>query len=57
MVVREQRGKSAMGRGEIKDLKTRMGWECCISKEGTIYSSGDIPARGVQGGSYSVTMR
>ena len=43
-----------MGGRRIKDLKARMGSECCISKWGARLNSGDIQARG---GSHSVISR
>ena len=42
-----------MGGRKIKDLKARMGWECCISR-GVRLNSGCIQARGVRGESRSV---
>ena len=44
-----------MGRRGIKDLKTRVEWECSISRKGArLYGEG-IHIGGVQGGSHSVT--
>ena len=45
-----------MGKRGIRGLKTRVGWECCISREARL-NSGGIHARGVRGGSHSATVR
>ena len=46
-----------MGEKRIRGLKARVGWECCISREGarkTGLSSGGIPAGGVRGERHDV---
>ena len=43
-----------MGRQVIRGLKTRVEWECSISRGGARLYSGGIHARGVRGGSHSV---
>ena len=44
-----------MGRRGIRGLKTRVGQECSISREGVRLYSGGIHVGGVRGGSHSVT--
>ena len=43
-----------MGRWGTRRLKTRVGWECCISQQRARLYSGGIHVGGVQGGSQSV---
>ena len=43
-----------MGRWGIRGLKTRVGRECSISREGARLYSGGIRAGGVRGGCHSV---
>ena len=50
---RERRYK--MGRRGVRDLKTRVGRECSISRRGARLYSEDIHVGGVRGGNYSVT--
>ena len=54
--MRGQREKVQNGQRGIRDLKTRVGQECSISRGGRLYSGG-IQTRGVQRGSHSVTSR
>ena len=44
-----------MGRWGIRGLKTRVGWECSISRGGARLYSGGTHVGGVRGGSHSVT--
>ena len=44
-----------MGRREIRDLKTRVGRECSISRRRARLYSGGIHVGGARGGSHSVT--
>ena len=44
-----------MGQNRIRDLKTRVGRECCISRRRASLHSGGIHVGGVRGESHSVT--
>ena len=44
-----------MGRRGIRGLKSRVGWECSISRQRARLYSGGICVEGVQGESHSVT--
>ena len=54
-VVKGQREKIKNGQMGIRDLKTRVGRECSISRVGARLYSGGIHVRRVQGESYNVT--
>ena len=46
-----------MGRRGIRGLKARVWRECSIRRGQATLNSGSIQARGIRGGSHSVTMR
>ena len=55
--MKGKREKIQNGHPGIKSLKTRVGQECSICREGARLHSKSIQVRGVQGESHSITSR